>query len=247
MNKGIGFSRTILLDWLDATASLCIQNIETAEIRQRLSHIISDTVQGSEAQRKTIDVLLAIWEKSKKSIPMLHGMALEIYPSLSTSYERVWLHYGLSLAYYPIFRKCTSVIGQVGRTEETITRNIVKDRVAADYGHLGALDRSVERIIASLTNWGVLINTSDRSIYKIQLQKFKTQNTLMESWLLACALESHPSDGIPFNDLIHLPELFPFLITMGVDALRKTPYIEILRQGGGFDIVQLKKDYVKNY
>ncbi len=245
MNKGIGFSRTIMLDWLDATASMCIQNIETAEIRQRLSNIISDTVHGSEAQRKTIDVLLAIWEKSKKSVPMLHGMALELFPSLTTSNERVWLHYGMSLAYYPIFRKCTSVIGQIGRTEETITRNIVKDRVAADYGHLGALDRSIERIIASLTNWGVLHTTSDRSIYEIQLQKYKTQNTLLQIWLLACAMESHPSEGIPFNDLIHLPELFPFLITIGVDALKKAPFIEVIRQGGGFDIIQMKKDYIE--
>lgn len=245
MNKGIGFSRTIMLDWLDATASMCIQNIETAEIRQRLSNVISDTVYGSDAQRKTIDVLLAIWEKSKKTVPLLNGMALELFPSLTTSHERLWLHYGLSLAYYPIFRKCTSVIGQVGRTEETITRNIVKYRVAADYGHLGALDRSIERIIASLTNWGILLTTSDRSKYKIRPQKSKTNNSLLESWLLACAMESHPSEGIPFNDLIHLPELFPFFITLGVDALREAPFIEVLRQGGGLDIIQMKKDYAR--
>jgi hypothetical protein len=242
MNKGIGFSRTIMLDWLDATASMCIQNIEPAEIRQRLGKIISGTIHGSEAQRKTIDVLLAVWVKTRIAVPLLHSMALKIYPSLSTSCERVWLHYGLCLAYYPIFRKCTSVIGQFGRTEEKITRNIVKERIAADYGHLGALDRSVERIIASLTNWGVLHVTSDRSIYEIQLQKFKTQDTLLMSWLLACALESHPSEGIPFNDLIHLPELFPFSLTMGIDALRKIPFIEVLRQGGGIDIINIMKN-----
>ena len=67
MGKGIGFSRTITLDWLDVTASLCVQNIEPLSIRQHLSETISGAVTGTEAQRKTIDVLLAIWVKTEKS------------------------------------------------------------------------------------------------------------------------------------------------------------------------------------
>ena len=239
MDKGIGFSRTIMLDWLDVTASLCIQKIEPAKIRQQLAETISGTVHGTDAQRKTIDVLMAIWIKSKKTVPGIHRLALDIFPSLTTTNERLWLHYGMALAYYPIFRKCTNAIGQISRTEETITRKVIKDRIAADYGHLGALDRSVERIIASLANWGVLLATAERSIYKIQLQNYKTQNKMLEAWLLACALEAHPSEGIPFNDLVHLPELFPFQLSIGIDAVRKDPLFEVHRQGGGLDIIRL--------
>ena len=240
MDKGFGFSRTITLDWLDLTASLCLQGVEPAVIRQQLAGSISDTVYGLEAQRKTIDVLMAIWIKSKDSVPVLHKQALSIFPTLTTANERLWAHYGLALAYYPVFRKCVNVIGQISRTEESITRNVVKDKIAADFGHFGALNRAVERILASLKNWGVLIGTSEKSIYKILRKTFDTQNPELETWLLACSLSAHPSDGLPINDLVQLPELFPFQIRIGVDVLQKSAIFEVHRQGGGLDNIFLK-------
>ena len=97
---------------------------------------------------------------------------------------------------------------------------MIKDRIAGDYGHLGGLDRSVERIIASLTNWGVLANTEMKLKYRIVLHQFSSSESL-QSWLLTCALYAHPSEAIPFDDLLHLPELFPFKFTIGVDNLRE--------------------------
>ena len=236
MDKGIGFSRTILLDWLDVTASLCVQKMEPLNIRQRLADTISETVTGKDAQRKTIDVLSAIWVKTGKIAPRIHQEALALFPTLSSSDERLWLHYGLTLVCYPFFRKCVAAIGQTSRTEEIITRKMIKDRIAGEYGHLGALDRSVERIIASLTNWGALASTDQKQNYRIQARKFSSSENL-QSWLMTCALFAHPADAVPFDDLVHLPELYPFRITLGVDSLRKDGRFEVQRQGGGLDMV----------
>jgi len=240
MSKGIGFSRTITLDWLDVTASLCVQEIKPIEIRAHLAETISGTVHGTEAQRKTIDVLSAIWVKTEKSAPQIRQEALAIFPTLTSSEERFWLHYGMTLVCYPLFRKCVAAIGQVSRTEELITRKMIKDRIAGDYGHLGALDRSVERIIASLTNWGALANTDQRQIYRIQLRCISSYEKL-QSWLLTCAIYAHPSEGIPFDDLIHLPGLYPFNLTIGVDNLRKDVRFEVQRQGGGLEMVRMNQ------
>ena len=65
-----------MLDWLDVTASLCVQDIEPAEIRQILAETISGTVHGIEAQRKTIDVLSAIWVKTQKHASQIRQEAL---------------------------------------------------------------------------------------------------------------------------------------------------------------------------
>lgn len=238
MDKGIGFSRTILLDWLDVTASMCVQKVEPLTIRQRLASTISGTVTGIDAQRKTIDVLSAIWVKTAKTAPRIHQEALALFPTLSSSDERLWLHYGLTLVCYPFFRKCVAAIGQTSRTEEIITRKMIKDRIAGEYGHLGALDRSVERIIASLTNWGALAKTEQKKNYRILLHNFACSENL-QSWLLSCALQAHPSDAIPFDDLIQLPELYPFRITLGVDSLRRDERFEVQRQGGGLDMVKI--------
>jgi hypothetical protein len=236
MDKGIGFSRTIKLDWLDVTASLCVQNNEPDDIRRQLTETISGTIQGTESQRKTIDVLSAIWVKTEKSAPQIRQDALAIFPTLSSSEERLWLHYGMTLVCYPFFRKCAAAIGQVSRTEEIITRKMIKDRIAGDYGHLGGLDRSVERIIASLTDWGALTKTDQKKVYKIQLHGFSCSEKL-QSWLLTCALYAHPAEGIPFDDLTHLPELYPFNLTVGVDSLRRDVRFEVQRQGGGLEMV----------
>ena len=40
--------------------------------------------------------------------------------------------------------------GQSGRLEDTSTRQMIKDRLSAEMGHLGGMDRSVERVMASL-------------------------------------------------------------------------------------------------
>ena len=237
MDKGIGFSRTIMLDWLDVTASLCVQNFELLKIRQHLAETISGTVHGIDAQRKTIDVLSAIWVKTEKSAPKIRQQALAIFPTLSSSEERLWLHYGMTMVCYPFFRKCTAAIGQVSRTDELITRKVIKDRIAGDYGHLGALDRSVERIIASLTDWGILSNTEEKNKYRIQLRKC-TAAELLQGWLISCALFAHPSEGIPFDDLIHLPELFPFKLSIGIDDVRRDDRFKIQRLGGGLEIVE---------
>ncbi|GAP40685.1 hypothetical protein [Flexilinea flocculi] len=238
MNKGIGFSRTITLDWLDVTASLCVQNTEPLTIRQRLAETISGTVIGIEAERKTIDVLSAIWVKSEKTAPQIRKEALSLFSASSTSGERFWLHYGMTLVCYPIFRKVTAAIGQISRTEEIITRKMIKDRISGEYGHLGGLDRSVERIIASLTNWGAIMVSGEKQNYQILLRHFSSRENL-QLWLLGSALYAHPADGLPFDDLIHLPELYPFQLTVGVDNLRKDKRFEVQRQGGGLEMVRI--------
>ena len=60
---------------------------------------------------------------------------------------------------------------------------------------------------------------------------FKTNNLNMQGWLFACALLVHPSDQLPFPDLIRLPELFPFKFTVTIDALRRNNKFDIQKQG----------------
>ena len=228
----------ITLDWLDVTASMCVQNIDPKIIRLRLAETVSGTVTGVEAQRKTIDVLSAIWVKTEKTVPQIHKEALTLFPTLSTSEERFWVHYGMTLVCYPIFRKVSAVIGQISRMQEMITRKMIKDRISSEYGHLGGLDRSVERIIASLTNWGAILATDQKHHYRVLMRYFSAPENI-QLWLLGSALYAHPADGIPFNDLIHLPELYPFRFTVGVEHLRQDKRFEVDRLGDGLQMVRM--------
>jgi hypothetical protein len=237
-DKGIGFNRTIFLNWLDAAADLRAQTSDLPSLRDGIKEIVGQDITGIDAIRKSVDVIVNIWHKSAEVNSALHTQALELIPQVNIA-ERVWLHYGLTLLYYPFFRQTTAILGQFARTGEPITRQAVKGRLSAEIGHLGSLNRSAERVVASLVSWGALEHQKKGNIYIPQLKKYKTANTSLQSWLLACALSSHPSDQLPFADLIRLPDLFPFQITINLDAFRANPKFSVQRQGM-WDMVELR-------
>jgi hypothetical protein len=239
IDKGIGFNRNITLPWLDAAAAFCAETDDPAELRARLEPVVGQDLQGVEARRKTIDVLINIWLKSSEIAPELCAEAVAWFQATPVPADRLWLHYGLTLLYYPFFRECTAAIGQFSRLEGSITNKMVKQRLVAEMGHLGSLDRAARRVVASLRDWGVLTESGQRHAYAPQRQAFPASSTHLEAWLLACALRAHPADELPFTDLLRLPELFPFRFTLTVDYLRADPRFTVQRQGAGWDMVGL--------
>jgi hypothetical protein len=238
MDKGIGFNRNIFLPWLDAAAAFCAETDDPAELRARLEPVVGQDVRGVEARRKTIDVLINVWLKSGEIDPDLRAEAVTRFQTTPVIGDRLWLHYGLTLLVYPFFRECAAAIGQFSRYEGAITTRMIKQRLVAGRGHLGSLDRAVERVVASLRDWGTLAKSDRRYTYAPQRQAFAASSTELEAWLLACALRAHPADELPFADLLHLPELFPFRFTLTVDLLRAHPRFVVQRQGSGWEMVR---------
>lgn len=240
IDKDIGFSRTIQRTWLDAAAAFCAELNDPAEIRARLEPVVGEHLRGVEARRKTIDVLLAIWLKSRETSPTLYDWAVDWFRQAQVPADRLWLHYGLSLLTYSFFRECAIAIGQFSRYEDAVTNKMLKQRLISERGHLGALDRSAERIVASLRDWGVLHDSAQRYAYAPARQAFVASSIDLEAWLLACALLAHPAEELPFADLLRLPELFPFRFTLGVDDLRRHPWFGVQRQGIGWEMVRVE-------
>ncbi len=229
-DKNIGFARTVTLNWLDLTASLRLNTDERSLLRTTLDKHLRSQLKGTEFRRKTIDVLIGIWYRSATTAPTLHAAALQLFAQAYTSAEHKWLHYGLAMVQYPLFRYVVEVIGQLGRLQETLTRKQIKSMVAAEWGHLGDLDRSVERICASLTEWGLFPEAEKRYTYRPMVNGLHTENTDLQAWLLACALHAHPDDSLLIDDLLRLPELFPFHLTLDTDALRRAPWFSLYRE-----------------
>jgi len=241
MDKGIGFSRTITLDWLDATASLCQERYENGEVRDRLIPIIENRITGKKAQQNTIGVLSAIWINSKETIPQLRCRALELFSTTTTSQDRLWLHYGMTMSTYPFFRLCSAEIGKMSRLEDKVSMRALKSRISGELGHLGSVDKSIERVIRSLKDWNLLVPTKDKGNYLAPINVYQASSKDLEIWLLSCALYSHPSTQLPFPDLVRLAELFPFRFTVSADHLRNSSLLDIDLQGGGLEMVRLVK------
>jgi hypothetical protein len=240
MDKGIGFNRNIYLPWLDAAAAFCAESDDPADIRARLEPIVGQRISSTENRRKAIDILINIWVKSAEVAPGLRNEAVTFFQESPIIGDRIWLHYGLTLLYYDFFRDVTAAVGQIGRVEDHITPAMVKQRLISGRGQLGSLEKAVERILFSLRNWDALSETDERYAYAARRQAYPASNTALEAWLLACALHAHPAEELPFADLLHLPELFPFRFTLAVDHLRADSRFVVQRQGSGWDMVRAR-------
>jgi len=239
-DKEIGFNRHVFLPWLDEAAALCVAGKDPLEIRDHLEMLLSVNTHGTETRRKAIDILFNIWYRTRINVPDLWQGAADQFQSSPAS-ERVWLHYGLTLVAYPFVRNCLQIIGQINRSGSTFTKVAVRDRLIAQRGQLGSLERSLRYVLASLRQWGVISEVDQKHIYQTNPQTLSTRQTSLEMWLLACALYAHPAEEIPFADLVRLPELFPFRLAVTIDHLRKSPMFGVYREGSGWEVVRLAR------
>lgn len=238
--KNIGFASTVTLAWLDLTARLRLSTHHLPDLRAALEERLRARLAGKDFRRKTIDVLVGIWHKSAEDAPALHAQALVLFEHVQPD-ERVWLHYGLALVRYPFFRSVVATIGQIGRLNGALTRHQVKVRLSAEHGHIGALDRSVERICASLTDWGVL-PSAGHNTYRPLLRALRSDDPALQGWLLACAAHAHPAEVLLVDDLTRLPELFPFdLAAQRAGDLQRSGWFEVWREGGTLEMARLQR------
>lgn len=240
MDKDIGFRRNIYRSWLDATAAFCAETDDPAEIRARLDAVVGQDIASGASRRMAIDILINIWVKTAETAPALRDDAVARYQKTRVTDDRLWLHYGLTLLAYSFFRDVTATIGQLARYEDVITPAMVKQRVVAERGQLGSLEKAVERVVFSLRNWDVLTKSDQRYAYKPRHHTLTTSDTELETWLLACALYTHEAEALPFVDLLRLPELFPFRFSLNIDDLRRHPWFQVQRQGSGWDTVVVR-------
>jgi hypothetical protein len=241
MDKGIGFNRNILLPWLEAAARFRLESDSPEVIRERLQGVLGERLRSAENRRKAIDILINIWVHSREASAALYDEGLARFPTAQGPDQRIAVHYGMVLLAYPFFREAVAVIGQLGRRGSRVSSGEVKRRLMATRGQLGSLGKAVERVVYSLRDWGLLEDTGQQHIYAVPGRQREVGDAGLQAWLLACALTSHPAEELPYLDLVRLPELFPFHITMGLDALRASPHFAVSRQGGGWEAVRLAR------
>ena len=240
MGKGIGFNRNIRMGWLEAAAAYRQQRRDPADMRRLLNAVVAIDIPSAHNRRKAIDILLNIWVHSREVSPALHHDALGYLDTARSADERLWLHYGLVLLAYPFFRSVASEVGKLGRQGEFVTSAAVKRWLLAHRGNLGSLGKAIERVLFSMRDWRLLEGTGQRHVYAVRQAVYATTQPELELWLLACALKVHPAEELPLLDLLRLPELFAFRLTVGADALRRSARFAIARQGSGWDAVRLR-------
>jgi hypothetical protein len=244
MNKNIGFRRNIYREWLDAAAAFCVETDDLSEMRARLDPIVAVQVPSRENRRMALDILVNIWAKSAQAHPALQADAVALFAQTTDPTDRLWLHYGMTVLAYSFFRLGVVAIGQLGRHTEVITTKEIEQRLAAELGPLGSLKNATARIVFSLRNWGMLADSDRRYGYRPLRRALGASCPALEEWMLAAILTAHPAEELPFDDLVRLPEFFPFRFAIGVDQMRKSARFQVHRQGAGWDMVHIARSLV---
>ena len=231
----IGFSRYITLEWLDETARLTNEFKDPDMVKQALHQIINDH-EGEEAKRKTIDVLTRAWTRVDESHLLLRNEALNLYPRVNST-EKIMLHWGQLTLAYPIFHDVTETFGRLHDLQGSVSKNQIKRSIKKKWGDRTTLNRTVDRIIQSLTNWGIV--KEDNSSLQIN-KKISTYSMDLERWLLISILEYRKPGLISFNDLKSYSSLFPFTLKISLSELLNSPRVEVITQGSNISLLKIK-------
>ncbi|MBA2468227.1 MAG: hypothetical protein H0V37_02340 [Chloroflexia bacterium] len=237
MGKSVGFRRDIKGAWFDDVAALRVSTSDVGDIRKRLDDQLATHIPGPENRAITIQILLRIWAKPAPEAEALYREAVARFAAAETAADRIWLHYGLTLLAYPFFRDAVVQAGLILRRRGHIGNALLKGRIIAEIGQLGSLENASKAVMFALRQWGAIVPGEKRGLYAAGAP-LATGDPGLEAWFVRCALQAHRADGLPVGDLLGWPALFPFQLSLSAGDLRRTPYLELQRQGGNIDIIR---------
>ncbi|CCJ33849.1 hypothetical protein [Caloramator australicus] len=233
--KLVGFLKPVKLEWLNLTVEELKKGNDSENIRQFLKDYISNFYQSKDTIRKAAAILMNAWvDVEYKNI---RDFALDLYDNVKEE-EKIALHYGLMMIAFPIFNDIVSLIGKALYLDERFKLENIKNKIYEKWGERQTLKYSIDRIIMSLKEWG-LIENEKIGIYKSG-KKIIIENAQVKAFLIACYLIAQNRDYIDIVEAENLYSFFPFLYNLNLTELNN---IDILSKNNiGSNIVIGVKD-----
>jgi|SRR5579885_1081049 len=244
MSKVVGISLRTKRDWLDAALDQLVHMNDEVKVRVFLDEYIKQELPGKQYRDKTIGIVQRIWISIPSERVDLRNRAIALAPSISKA-DRIWLHWGMTALAYPFFRDATEVIGRLFSLQDEVTAAQIHDRMLSTWGDRVTIKDAIQRLINTLIDWDVLTSAPTKG-HVILARKFSTHCIDLQLWLLHALLAAHQATEIELQQLLRLPETFPFNISLGLTSLRNYDGFNIHRQGLDMDMIAINKSGVKS-
>jgi len=238
----LGFDRNITLNWLDATLELAANGLPSSEIYHRLDAMLEGQVAGTtpnSARGKTKTVLMHIWVKVPAQIMKLRDRAIELSQTLDTD-KRIVLHWGMCIATYPLFLDIALTTGRLMQMQGEVSGNQIQRRIAEIWGERSTLTIAVQRVLRSLVDWNILLDSDQAKHYKSTPKLILKNQPQLELWLIEAFMAGSNLEMRSFKDLIATPALFPFQISLSSNDFDNQLRLEFVRQGLGDELVVMR-------
>jgi len=243
--RQVGLDRRIKLEWLERTASLVSSNKQKHEIQEALAETLQGQVSGGGKARrgsreKTITNLIRIWVSVPKACESLRDDGLALLQKLPVS-AHLPVHWGMTMAVYPFFATVAETAGRLLKLQASVTTFQVQRRVQELFGQRETVVYAVQKLLASMVNWGVLSTADKKGNYR-GCARHAIKNIDLAVWMLEAVLMATNGNQASIRDISNYPGLFPFELPLPkIRDLESHERLETFRQGFGEEIVMLRK------
>ena len=238
--RRIGFDRTISSEWLDAAAARVISGETLEETRKFLWDFLADVEPGTtnnSSRGKTLTVLTRIWVSVPSQAEPLRKAASKCIASTSGD-KRIGVHWAMVVGTHPFFFDVATHVGKLIKLNGKANRSQIKRRMTEAWGDRSTLERTIQHVLRSMSQWGLLRAGEENGSLIGPLQRLNINNEVGKL-LVHAVLLSH-GKGLAFSHLIDHPALFPFALNLTVPELMRDPAFRVQRQGDQSDFVELR-------
>lgn len=237
----IGFSQRIQLDWLEYTANLVLTGNQRDKIVSELNELLREKLSvGNEPERgnrhKAITILTKVWVAVPGELQTLRDEGLDLLQRVPAN-DRMLVHWCMCMAVYPFFGTVADATGRLLRLQGVAGAAQIQRRLREQLGERETVARAARRILRTFIDWGVLLQTDKKGLYR-GANKHAVHNPQLSIWALKAKLSAKRGTLRPAAALIHGPDLFPFDIALpSVRELETCDAIEITRHGLNHEVL----------
>ena len=236
--RTIGLDRPVRLEWLDAVAGRLAAGDSPKAAREYVWNLLDGVVAGATAQTargKTLTVLSRVWLTPPAAALDLRDAAVKALAQASAD-ERLAIHWAMLSACYPFFVDVAGLVGKsLGLNGEVALSQLTR-RLVDTWGDRSTLRPASQRLMRSMVQWGALRDGGKVGVYLAPSKRIAVPSgiggLLVEGLLIAA------QRGMPLNQLVSHPAVFPFDVRTDLTALRRSERLRVHRQGDQTDFVE---------
>lgn len=239
MKRIVGIDRKVKRIWADALLDQLAETTKEKELRSFLSSYLKEDLPSKETRAKAVGIVLKIWGTIPRERMSLRQRAIDLLPHISGQ-ERIWLHWGMMSLAYPFFRDGVEIVGRLLALQDDFTSVQVQGRIVKVWGDRTTTKLAARYLLNTLVDWEVLRPGKKQGHFLLS-RKLAPSSPKLSLWLLEALLAASESDEIEAQQLLRLPEAFPFSLKLGIADLRGYEGFNIHRQGLDMDMVAHRK------
>ena len=218
--------------------TILAQTTDPEELRRFMDERLAEELPGAASRAKSVGISLKIWSGIPANRVPLRDRAVALLPKISGQ-ERVWLHWGMTSLAYPFFRDTAEVVGRLLTLQDDFTTAQVQERLLKKWGDRATTKEAAQKLLNTLVDWEVLRSTKTKGHFLL-VARMSSPSTPLQLWLLESLLSASSAEEVEAQQLLRLPEMFPFTLSIGLSDLRRHEGFHLHRQGLDMDMVSVR-------